>query len=103
MVSITPTPRPSSANRLELHAEMAPYLAFLTSDPSSSHVISPNPELLARLQAKNMKELAKLDAKLDDAEKNLGETEISDALRAKATYLARIGEKVSWDGLSGRS
>ena len=77
------------------HAEMAPYLAFLTSDPSSSLVISPDPDLLARLQAKNTEKLAELDAKLDDAEKNLGETEMSDALRAKATYLARIGEKVS--------
>jgi 26S proteasome regulatory subunit N7 len=80
---------------------MAPYLAFLTSDPTSS-VISPDPELLARLQAKNVEQLAKLDATLVDAEKNLGETEISDALKAKALYLAKIGEKVSAAGGAGR-
>lgn len=80
--------------------EMAPYLIALTSSPSSS-VIPLDAALLARLQAKNVEELAKLDAKLDDAEKNLGESEISEALRAKALYLARIGDKV-WSHLFGQ-
>lgn len=73
---------------------MAPYLSSLLVNPTTAHLLSPNPELLPRLEAKNKETIATLDAKLEDAEKNLGETEISDALRAKATYLARIGNKV---------
>lgn len=73
---------------------MAPYLAALLADPSTSKLISPDPALLPKLEALNKEELKKLDDKLEDAEKNLGETEISDALRAKALFLARIGNKV---------
>lgn len=47
------------------------------------------------LEAKNKAELEAIEAKLVDAETNLGETEISDALKAKAAYLARIGDKAS--------
>lgn len=70
---------------------MAPYLEYLTTSPIS--LLPPNPNLLSTLKEKNKDELAKLNDKLEDAEKNLGETEISDALREKALYLARIGEK----------
>jgi hypothetical protein len=35
-----------------------------------------------------------MDDKIQDAIDNLGETEHSDALIAKANYLAKIGEKV---------
>lgn len=42
----------------------------------------------------NEEELKKLDERLEDAEKNLGETDISDALIAKAQYLTKIGDKV---------
>ncbi|GAA5962389.1 hypothetical protein JCM21900_005103, partial [Sporobolomyces salmonicolor] len=69
--------------------EMAPYLEALTT----ALVFPPQPELLSTLQQKNKDELARIDAKLDDAKTNLGETEVSDALRDKAAYLARIGEK----------
>ncbi|KAI8843470.1 26S proteasome subunit RPN7-domain-containing protein [Chytriomyces cf. hyalinus JEL632] len=44
------------------------------------------------LAAKNEAELKKLDDKIVDAEANLGITDVSDALIARATYLARIGE-----------
>lgn len=71
--------------------QMAPYLEYLTTSPIS--LLPPNPNLLSTLKEKNKDELAKLNDKLEDAEKNLGETEISDALREKALYLARIGEK----------
>lgn len=73
---------------------MAPYLAHLLSDPATAALIAPPAELLEQLKAKNTQELEKLETKLEDAVKNLGETEVSDALRAKALYLARIGEKV---------
>lgn len=70
---------------------MAPYLAQLTS---SSLLAGDHSSLLATLEQKNTEQLTKLDADLHDAKTNLGETEISDALKAKALYLARIGEKV---------
>ncbi|KAI9594737.1 26S proteasome subunit RPN7-domain-containing protein [Syncephalis fuscata] len=49
--------------------------------------------LLSQMEAANIEELKALDVKLEDAEQNLGETDISDALIAKAQYLAQIGEK----------
>jgi 26S proteasome regulatory subunit N7 len=73
---------------------MAPWLA---SDPLLSSQIDDGPQgtLYKQLQKKNEEEIKRLQDKLEDAETNLGETEMSDVLRAKATYLARIGEKVS--------
>lgn len=48
---------------------------------------------LASMKEKNAAKLAELDAKIKDAQENLGETEVRDALRAKADYLAFIGDK----------
>ena len=62
---------------------MAPYLEHL----ANAGLVTDQHDLLARLKQR-------INDKLDDATSNLGETEISDALREKATYLARIGEKV---------
>lgn len=50
-------------------------------------------KLLTELKTKNEEELKKLDAKKADAEENLGETEVKDALVEKAVYLCRIGHK----------
>lgn len=75
-------------------AEMAPYLATLLADSTIAPILNVDKDLLAQLQAKNAETLTQLDAKLEDATKNLGETEVSDALRAKATHLAKIGENV---------
>ncbi|TPX35310.1 hypothetical protein SmJEL517_g02317 [Synchytrium microbalum] len=52
-----------------------------------------NNDLLTKMQTANDTELAKLEERLDDASKNLGETEISDALIAKAEFLTKIGDK----------
>ncbi|GJN88998.1 hypothetical protein Rhopal_001969-T1 [Rhodotorula paludigena] len=68
---------------------MAPYLDHL----SRLDLVPANPALLDRLRADNAAQLKRLADKLDDAQTNLGETEVSDALREKAAYLARIGEK----------
>jgi hypothetical protein len=38
-----------------------------------------------------------LDSKIEDSEKNLGETEIREANLAKAEYLSLIGDKVNYD------
>ena len=50
--------------------------------------------LLERMEKSNAEELKKLDERLEEAEKTEGETEIADALKARATYLTRIGDKV---------
>lgn len=50
--------------------------------------------LLERLELNNKTKLGELEAKITDSGENLGETEVSDALIAKALYLAQIGEKV---------
>ena len=53
-------------------------------------------KLKSALKAKNETTLAEMEVKIKDALENLGETEYSDALTAKAHYLARIGENVSF-------
>ncbi|GAA5843871.1 hypothetical protein JCM5353_007397 [Sporobolomyces roseus] len=72
--------------------EMAPYLSHLLESnkiPSTSE----STQLLNTLKDKNQQYLKDLEAKLEDSKSNLGETEVSDALRDKASYLAKIGEK----------
>ena len=48
---------------------------------------------LAGMKEKNQAKLKELDDKIKDAEENLGETEVRDALHAKADYLCQIGDK----------
>jgi len=45
------------------------------------------------MEANNNKKLTELSEKLEDAKKNLGDSEIRDALLSKADYLANIGDK----------
>lgn len=52
--------------------------------------------LLSTMQKANQDELAKMEEKLQDATENLGETDISDALIAKANYYTKIGDKVGY-------
>ncbi|RHZ81159.1 hypothetical protein Glove_123g34 [Diversispora epigaea] len=68
---------------------MAPFYQLITDEVK----IPLDKALLAKYQEINKKELQELDEKLQDAEKNLGETEISDALLAKAEYFSKIGDK----------
>jgi 26S proteasome regulatory subunit N7 len=51
-------------------------------------------QMLSDMKAANDGELQRLVDKVDDAEKNLGEIEVRDALIAKAEYLVKIGDKV---------
>ncbi len=51
-------------------------------------------DLLSKMKKANEDELKRLDDVLEDAEKNQGESEIRDAMMAKAEYLIRIGDKV---------
>lgn len=55
--------------------------------------------LLAEMEEVNRKELEQLEEKIEDTEKNFGETEQRDALMAKAEYLCRVGDKVSKRGI----
>jgi len=69
---------------------MAPYYKIVTS-----HSALPlDQTLLDTMEQQNKDELQKIEDRLAEAEKQEGESEISDALRAKATYLTRIGDKV---------
>lgn len=64
-----------------------------TSSKPYVGVLPANPTLLAKIEEGNAKKLAELDVRLQEAEKTEGESEISEALRAKADYLTRIGHK----------
>ena len=48
---------------------------------------------LQRMKTANTERLQELNDKIKDAEENLGEMEVRDALLAKADYLAEIGDK----------
>lgn len=69
---------------------MAPYYEGLCKDLKWQL----DSDLLSRMKKANDEELKRLDDVLEDAEKNLGESEIRDAMMAKAEYLIRIGDKV---------
>jgi 26S proteasome regulatory subunit N7 len=69
--------------------QMAPYYKIVTS----SSALKLDPALLEQMEKSNTEELEKLDQRLAEAEKTEGESEISDALKARANYLTRIGDK----------
>lgn len=71
---------------------MAPYYRTVTSTSSAS--VPLDDALILAMEKSNAEELQKLDERLAEAEKQEGESEISDALRARANYLTRIGDKV---------
>jgi len=50
-------------------------------------------DLVSKLKASNDETIKTLDDKVKDAQENLGETEIRDALLARAEFFARIGDK----------
>ena len=68
---------------------MAPYARVISVDGLIDEAA------LSAMEAKNKEELEKFDTKLKEIEETEGETEISEALRARASYLTRIGDKVS--------
>jgi len=75
---------------------MAPYYRLVTSSPASQSnpLLAPDATLLESMEKTNKEELDKLDERLKEAQKTEGETEISDALKARANYLTRVGDKV---------
>jgi 26S proteasome regulatory subunit N7 len=49
--------------------------------------------LLTKMQTENETKLKEIDTKIEDAEKNLGETEVREANLSKAEYYSLIGDK----------
>ena len=69
---------------------MAPYYRIVTS----TSALPLDQALLERMEKENKDELDKIEERLEEAKKTEGETDIADALRARANYLTRIGDKV---------
>lgn len=69
---------------------MAPYYIYFAHQIG----IKVDQSLLESIQSKNVSALKSFEDRLEDAKLNLGETEVSQVLIAKAHYLAQIGEKV---------
>jgi len=69
---------------------MAPYYQLVTS----AGALTFDSALLESMEKDNEEQLKKLDERLAEAEKQEGESEISDALKARANHLTRIGDKV---------
>ncbi len=68
--------------------QMAPYYASL-----SPSIVPQDAAVLEKMQEENTKTLAELDERLESAKKMEGESEISDALRARANFLTKTGER----------
>ena len=73
---------------IESH-QMAPFYKICCKD----NIFTADEKLMTKLEAANKTALAQFEGKIEDAEKNLGESELRDALLAKAEYLAKIGDK----------
>jgi len=75
---------------------MAPYYRLVTSCSAtqSNPLLALDAALLESMEKANKEELDKLDERLTEAQKTEGESEISDALKAKANHLTRVGDKV---------
>ncbi len=69
--------------------DMAPFYAELCHDLGWKA----DAAMEKRLKEKNEAKLKELQEKLEDAEKNEGESEIREALQARSEYLAQIGER----------
>ncbi|KAJ7771818.1 PCI-domain-containing protein [Mycena metata] len=95
--------------------EMGPWYRYLSGAPSTSTTEPPTDEkssqpsastpppgptvlpfdatVLEELEKKNTTALEKIDERLKHAQETEGESEISDALRSRANYLTKIGDK----------
>ena len=69
---------------------MTPYYRIVTA----AGVLPLEQSVLEIMEAANKEELQRLNDRLEEARKTEGESEISDALKAKANHLTRIGDKV---------
>ena len=74
-----------------MYVDMAPFYHATCVEMK----ITEDAKLFEKLTEKNRAELSRLDHNIEDAQENLGETELKDALLERAEYLSRIGDKVS--------
>lgn len=73
-----------------LFIDMAPYYEEVCKEfgwPCDSGLVK-------KMKDSNTAELKRLDDAIEDAEKNLGESEIREFMLKKAEYLCKIGDKV---------
>ncbi|GJP77753.1 hypothetical protein CLOP_g8106 [Closterium sp. NIES-67] len=68
-------------------------LATLYVAGSSEYGWEVQQEKVEAMQARIAEEVVKLDDKIKDAEENLGESEVREAMLAKALYFIRVGDK----------
>lgn len=71
---------------------MTGFHSFLMSEPHLGWKSLPA-DVLARMEKANAEKLAQLESTLEDAIANLGETEVREALLAKADFFCRTGQK----------
>jgi 26S proteasome regulatory subunit N7 len=69
---------------------MAPYLRAVVA----SGAVPADAKLLAELEKENEDALKKFEERREEAEKLEGETDVVEAIRDKAAYLTKIGDKV---------
>ncbi|CAI5448794.1 unnamed protein product [Caenorhabditis angaria] len=69
--------------------DMAPFYELVCADLN----VAVDQAQLASMRAANVKRLAEIDAEVEDAEKNLGESEVRQALLRKFEYFCQIGDK----------
>lgn len=72
---------------------MAPYYRGLASYTSPLVTAESDKTLFEKMEKVNGEEPKRPDERLQEAEKTEGEVEISEALKARATYLTRISDK----------
>ena len=71
-------------------ADMAPFYEEVCSDLGWKL----DQDLLDKMKAANEAKYKEIENAIEDAEKNLGETEVRDFMLRKAEYMCRIGAKV---------
>jgi 26S proteasome regulatory subunit N7 len=71
--------------------DMLPFYQYLLEHDAKN--FSSNDALIQRTRAANEEKLKELDAKIQDAEDNFGESEVREALLNKAEYYHKIGDK----------
>ncbi|KAF9818963.1 hypothetical protein IEO21_02377 [Rhodonia placenta] len=69
--------------------QMAPYYRSVTA----AGALPLDAALLESMEQANVAELARLEERLEEAKKVEGESDIADALQARANYLTQIGDK----------
>lgn len=88
----------SSLEKEELKKKLMEMITKDNMTPWYEHIVEvfkwpKDDALLAQMKESNEKELQQLEAKIEEAKKTAGESEIRDAQLAKSHFFARIGDK----------